>query len=401
VSSDDPLPLSGGANLADMPFRRLLHTPQQLWVRRALFQLHLWAGIGLGLYVFVIGLSGSILMFREELAGPSANFAAIAERDAPMIGVPAVVAAARAVRPTAQLLGVYAPATAHEPYLAWVQEHEVIDPVAVHPTTGAILGVRRQREWLDWLQNLHFYLLGGETGLIVNGVGGLLLLAMALTGLVIWWPGVGSWRRSLVVDFSRNWKRINWDLHSAIGFWTSAMIVMWAATGVNFAFPAEFRAVVNAVSKLSVAEPVAASAYPAAGTGGNLLDLATAITIAQEKVPDATLVRISFPSTGAADLQVVMAPGGVRRANEIGYVSLYFGSDGALLEQRRHDVASLGDLVMAWVGAAHTGNFGGSPVKILWAALGIAPSLLFVTGVLMWCNRVVRRQLGRDRGPSP
>jgi uncharacterized iron-regulated membrane protein len=92
-----------------------------------------------------------------------------------------------------------------------------------------------------------------------------------------------------------------------------------------------------------------------------------------------------------------MAPGGERQANEIGYVSLYFDRhDGALLEQRRHAVASAGDFVMAWAGAAHTGNFGGLPIKILWAVFGLAPPLLFVTGALMWWNRVVRKKLGRS-----
>ena len=91
-----------------------------------------------------------------------------------------------------------------------------------------------------------------------------------------------------------------------------------------------------------------------------------------------------------------MAPGGVRRPNEIGYVSFYFDrDDGALLEQRKHAVASVGDFVMAWVGAAHTGNFGGWPVKLLWAVLGLVPPLLFVTGALAWWNRVVRKKLGR------
>jgi uncharacterized iron-regulated membrane protein len=168
-----------------MPLRRLLHAPQHLWARRALFQVHLWAGIGLGLYVFVIGVTGSVLMFREELAGPNPDVVAVAETGAPAVDIPAVMATARAARPSAELLGVYAPASAREPFIAWVQEHEVIDPIVMHPTTGAILGVRRQHAWLEWLQDLHFYLLGGDTGLVVNGIGGLLLLAMGLTGLVI------------------------------------------------------------------------------------------------------------------------------------------------------------------------------------------------------------------------
>ncbi len=375
--------------------RRLLNTPQHLWLRRALFQVHLWAGIGVGLYVFVIGVTGSVLMFRAELAGIDPELAVAADAGGPAVGVPAVVATARAARPSAVLLGVDAPAAPLEPFIAWVEENEVIDPIVVHPITGAILGVRRQQAWLDWLQDLHFYLLGGDTGLTVNGIGGLLLLAMALTGIVIWWPGKSSWRRSLTVDFTRSRRRIYWELHSAVGFWSSALVLMWAATGAYFAFPAQFRAVVNSVSALSVAEP-GPSAAPATGTSDGGLDIAAAIATAHGAVPDATLARVSFPRTGESAFQVVMAPGGVRRSNEIGYVSLYFDRyDGTLLEQRKHDVASVGDFVMAWVGAAHTGSFGGWPIKILWAVLGLAPPLLFVTGALVWWNRVVRKKAVR------
>src|SRR3954466_3094227 len=41
--------------------------PQNGWVRRAMFQIHLWTGIGVGLYIFVICVTGSVLVFRREL----------------------------------------------------------------------------------------------------------------------------------------------------------------------------------------------------------------------------------------------------------------------------------------------------------------------------------------------
>ena len=41
--------------------------PQNLWLRRAIFQVHLWSGIGLGLYVLLASVTGSILVFRNEL----------------------------------------------------------------------------------------------------------------------------------------------------------------------------------------------------------------------------------------------------------------------------------------------------------------------------------------------
>jgi uncharacterized iron-regulated membrane protein len=41
--------------------------PEQFWLHQALFQIHYWAGIAAGMYPVVIGVSGSILVFRNEL----------------------------------------------------------------------------------------------------------------------------------------------------------------------------------------------------------------------------------------------------------------------------------------------------------------------------------------------
>src|SRR5271154_1306469 len=48
-------------------WHRWLRRPKSLWLRRALFQIHLWTGIALGVYVFIISLTGSAIVFRNEL----------------------------------------------------------------------------------------------------------------------------------------------------------------------------------------------------------------------------------------------------------------------------------------------------------------------------------------------
>ncbi len=48
--------------------QRLVRQPQTLWARKALFQVHLWTGIGVGLYIFVISISGRAIVFRREIA---------------------------------------------------------------------------------------------------------------------------------------------------------------------------------------------------------------------------------------------------------------------------------------------------------------------------------------------
>ena len=55
-----------------------LRQPQRVWLRRAAFQIHLWVGLFIGLYVVVLSLTGSLLVYRNELdrylATPHAAF---------------------------------------------------------------------------------------------------------------------------------------------------------------------------------------------------------------------------------------------------------------------------------------------------------------------------------------
>ena len=66
-----------------MTFReRALRRPQTLWIRKAVFQIHLWTGIGVGLYIVVASLSGSAVVFRRELMRAWANRPQVSAHDA-------------------------------------------------------------------------------------------------------------------------------------------------------------------------------------------------------------------------------------------------------------------------------------------------------------------------------
>ena len=49
-----------------------LQHPERSWVRRALFQFHLWVGAVLSAYIFLMSISGSVVVYRNELS--SAGF---------------------------------------------------------------------------------------------------------------------------------------------------------------------------------------------------------------------------------------------------------------------------------------------------------------------------------------
>ena len=95
-------------------------------------------------------------------------------------------------------------------------------------------GIRLVSKLLD----LHDNLLAGPTGRKVNGVGALAVLVLAVTGLVIWWPGIKTWRRSLTLHRGVGWKRLIWELHSMIGFWSFGFILIFVVSGIYLAIPA-------------------------------------------------------------------------------------------------------------------------------------------------------------------
>jgi uncharacterized iron-regulated membrane protein len=115
------------------------------------------------------------------------------------------------------------------------------------PYTGVDLGNPRSAVdlVLRWLVDLHDNLLAGQAGRTVNGVGAFLVTLLGLTGAAIWWPGKKHWRRSIVVNRKARFPRLNWDLHSATGFWCSVFVLVWGISGFGLCFPGTLNAVAN------------------------------------------------------------------------------------------------------------------------------------------------------------
>jgi uncharacterized iron-regulated membrane protein len=141
--------------------------PESVRPRQTLFNIHLWLGVVVGLYVLVMGITGSMLVCAPQL-----------ERSFP----------------------------------------------------GTIALV-------EWLKSLHENLLFGDDGRLVNGLGAICVALLCLTGAIIWWPGIGDWRRSLTVNWRNHIARVNWDLHSALGFWCFFFVSMWGLSGFYMCFP--------------------------------------------------------------------------------------------------------------------------------------------------------------------
>ncbi len=233
---------------------RWVQAPQGVGLRKAIFQVHLWSGVGLGVYIFVISLTGSVLVYRNELYITFAPQPVIVEGSGVPLSVEALERAALADYPGYEVRDFRAGDTPQQAVeIALLRDGERIRRL-FDPFTGEDLGDPLPLGYrvTAWLLDLHDNLLGGETGRRINGLGALLLIGLSVTGAVIWWPGISRWRRSLTVDR----RRLNWSLHSTFGFWCWPFLLMWGVTGAYLSFPALFSAVVDYLEPFDPTSPV-------------------------------------------------------------------------------------------------------------------------------------------------
>jgi uncharacterized iron-regulated membrane protein len=219
-------------------WQRWLRQPQSVWFRKALFQVHLWTGIAVGIYIVVICVTGSALVFRPELSRAFARGPVILAESGTLLTDKALREAAQRQHPGYVVSNLFRPKQPNAAAEVWLESSDDTLHRLFNPFTGMDIGesVPFGTRAVSWLLDLHDNLLGGENGRLVNGTGGVLLTVLTLTGIVIWWPGIKNWARSLILRRGVGWKRFNWDLHSAIGFWTVAMIFTFAISGAYLVF---------------------------------------------------------------------------------------------------------------------------------------------------------------------
>jgi uncharacterized iron-regulated membrane protein len=204
-------------------------------------------GIGVGLYIAVISISGSAIVFRRELvrhySRKSIAVAVLGRRMNPE----ELQQNAQRLYPAYQVFSVSDPKKSNLPAEIILGDSRSRISRLFDPYTGADLGDSRSRaeRTLEWLADLHYNLLSGIAGRIANGVGAGFVTLLGVTGIVIWWPGIKNWRRSLTVQWTAKFPRFNWDLHSAIGSWCLLFVLVWGISGIFLCFPGVFDAALS------------------------------------------------------------------------------------------------------------------------------------------------------------
>jgi uncharacterized iron-regulated membrane protein len=378
-----------------------LRSPQRVFLRRAIFQIHLWSGVLLATYAIVIGLTGSALVFKDEIvraAQPTLYNVGPAPRTTTM---DAAIHAIQLERPgwipfALQTFDQRGQATTLLMRAATGKATPNYRVVSFNPYTGQVLLDRlRYAGLLGWMSNLHVYLLSGETGLLVSGWMGLGLLLLCLSGLVLWWPGVQRWASALMLKRRASWRRVNWDVHTVVGFWISIALLVVIFTGVDFAFPGpvgDFIEVATGGSLIARAAADEALQRMPPPSRAPVLTIDQAIAAAYRALPkDAPPGYLQLPSHAGLPYKVTGYYIGTAPYSQLVRIVLD-PHTGELLTSSDTRQQTRGLRLEQYFAAVHFGSFAGKGifgtlVKMLWVFLGIVPAILAVTGLLMYWNR--------------
>ncbi|CAN5558472.1 PepSY-associated TM helix domain-containing protein [soil metagenome] len=375
--------------------------PQRLWLRRAIFQAHLWLGVILALYSIVIGVSGSVLVFRKEiedkLYGTQLHF----QQTARQVSLADAVHRIELDRPGWISVGLRD--FQSQDHAAMLLMRPASNPASTdiryvyfNPFTGqVVLDHMRYDNLLGWTANLHYYLLAGRLGLTVSGWMALGLLFLCVSGVILWWPGVSRWMAALVLRRRSSWKRVNWDLHSVVGFWSSAALLGVAFTGVYFAFALPIGGLVVMATGGSVREAMKFVVLPKplpAKPGTPLLPLDQAVAILNRQLSPAPPVEyLQLPARPTDVYGAVSYYPHTIEYTQMRRVAIDPHSGTVLAVADTHQM-QLGMHIIQYFHAVHFGTFGGEGwpgivVRIAWVFVGMTPALLAVTGLVMYWNR--------------
>ena len=206
-------------------------------MRKLILQIHLWSALICGAYVILISVTGSAVVLRREFGRwfSPPTFIEVGDsrisdaRLGELIG---------AQWPAYDVVAVGPASSERVPVPVTLARGEERIERRVDPYTGEDLGdpFPWQLELMSWLVDLHDNLLSSTTGRRINGVGGLAFTLIVVTGAILWWPRA-AWRRSLTFSFRERGAAFLWRLHSAFGFWSLPLLLVWGVTAAYFGFP--------------------------------------------------------------------------------------------------------------------------------------------------------------------
>ncbi|WP_447639950.1 MULTISPECIES: PepSY-associated TM helix domain-containing protein [Chitinophagaceae] len=357
---------------------------------------HLYLGIIAGAIVAFVGVTGSILTFRDEIDAALNPRMLTALSEQPRLSIQDAYMVFHKAHPQMVVNYLYQP-NDNPNYAYAFYDYIGQKIVYVNPFNGQISGARLYESgFINVVMDLHTSLLIPKVGTYIVGIASLILMILTISGLRLWLPAKWHQLKSvLTVKKGASAKRQNYDWHNILGFYSSPVVAVLALTGFCISFYLPIVAIVFALSGKN--PKVAADIYSMKSTYSQTaqpLPLHKIIEVGQLHFPGNKTMGIALPadSTGSYRLDVVCKGSAATGEREMLVIDQYSGK--VLATSRAFPNVAQG--LLSWMQPLHYGTFGGMPTRILALLGGLIPAALFVTGFIIWWPRW-KKQKSLDR----
>ncbi len=386
-------------------------------MRAWLTRLHRWFGLFTAAFLFVAGATGAVIAWDHELDGWLNPAFYVAESGAaPSVSGLELADRLEAAEPTARVTFVELATEPGHTLMGFAEPR--IDPstgapfaadwnqVAWDPATGE---EQARRSWgrislaredvLPFLYKLHYSLhlpiVGGtDTGMLLMGLVAVVWVIDCFVSLVIAFPSLAAWRRSLRFRLREGGLKLLFDVHRSGGVWAWGLLLVLAVTAVALNLGEQVvRPAVGAVLELT---PDPFDVHPAQERPVEpSLSRAEAVAVAAAEADRRGLgapAGAVFYSSLHGLYGVGFYPPGEDHPTGLGNPWIYVdGRTGALAGAEIPGGGTLGDLFLQAQFPLHSGRVAGTPGRVVVSLLGAVIATLSVTGVWLWARKAVRR----------
>jgi uncharacterized iron-regulated membrane protein len=349
-------------------------------MRKLLLNLHLYLALFIGIFVVIIGVTGSVMAFEEEidhLTHP--QFFKVQPQGNPLPVVD-LLKAASAAYPGQRIGNLRLPQNPDDSATFGVKGPK---QVALDPYTGKVVAERSPGTVLSTIHQIHLRLLLGPPGAaVVASVTGVLLF-LVVSGIYLWWP-----LKRVKVKWGASARRIHFDLHNTAGIYSAAFLFVLGVTGIVIHFDNDLESYLH--QKAGTAK-IVKNTPSVVQAGVTPITPDQAVRIALDAMPGTKALNVASPANPKASYLIGLrypedlTPGGRSWANVDQY-------SGKVVNSQNSRTVAAGTRTIITNRAIHTGDIFGFFSKLLMSLSCLMLITQAITGYYMWWKKMRVKQ---------
>lgn len=358
--------------------------------KKTLFQLHWFFGVSAGLVLALMGITGAVVSFQDEILRALNPQVLTVEKQ------PA------GVLPPAELVEQIEAASGKTVNMLWVDTDSGNAARAIftappgekrgpmryfNPYNAQFMGDVVGQDFFGLVLRLHRVLTLDDVGRQITGACTLILIFFCLSGLYLRWPRQWkNWRAWLTLDWAKKGRSFNWDLHSVAGTWCLVFYLLAALTGLTWSYDWYNKGVTRLLSDSPKDERVR-NRDPVPNGPAPIADYrAMWSSIYSAAGPDLSAYNVRMPPVAGQPATVFYLLKNSPHDRALNQLILD-PATGAISRHSRYSDKSLKAQLLTSIYALHVGSYFGLVGRILMTVAALAMPLFFITGWLLYLDR--------------